>query len=147
MGGGAGPACRGPVRAQSPGPQTRCVTCQLAGGGACGRDAGTEPGPGSRTLGGTRTSGGGAGPASWGEARVQNPVDKNRAVPASEGRSCTVGVGSAQSPGSKCRAGPRAGGRGAGSAGRWSLKPKPAKNSAGPEGWAQLPGASLGLLK
>lgn len=70
-------------------------------------------------------------------------MGKNRAGPAGEGRSCSVAVGLARSPDSKCRAGLRAEGRGAGSAGRWSLRPEPARTLPGPEGWAQLPGAIL----
>lgn len=134
---GAGPQSRGEAGVQGrggssePWPPNR--VCHVPAGGRRGlrAGAGSEQGPAAERWVGPAPLGEGRDLLSGARPEFKNPVGKNRAGSAREGRGCSVGVGSAQSRGSKCRAGPRAGGRGAGSAGRWSLKPNPARTPLG----------------
>lgn len=78
-GGGGGAAEPGRGRSAGAGWELRALATKQGVSRARGREAGPAggggvgAGPGCRTLGGTSTSGRGAGPAVWGEARVQEP--------------------------------------------------------------------------
>lgn len=108
-----------------------------AGGGGVGA------GPGSRTLGGTGTSGRGAGPAVCGEARVQEPRGQKQGGVSEGGAGLQRRGGVSSEPRIQMQGG-APGWRARGGVGR-QVEPEtePCKNSAGREGWAQLPGARL----